>query len=279
MNAVFYRELGSFLSIPSVAGNSDANLGAIDFITQRLEALEFSISVEGQSLHGQPFIVARRPSASKESLVLYNHYDVEPVKDIANWDSDPFTMTESQGRFYARGVADNKAVLLARIDVIKARLAAGESVPDILWLIQGEEEVGGALAFDVIPKALTNVKASIFLEETGYSQGGVPLLFYRNEEAEVSDNALLLSSLNNALCRGNAKIEQRTMTKFGKCPFISNLPKGAHYIGFGPNDYQARIHKDNESMDIALLEEYFNSFSRFLNWFNEVYLDRFKCVE
>jgi len=271
LNFSFYSELESFLAIPSIAGNKEANLSAIEFIRNQLEPLGFTVSVEGQSKYGQPFMVAHRKGAGSESIVLYNHYDVEQIKEGECWHTDPFIMTEEHGRYYARGIADNKAVLLARIHVIKERLARNKNVANIVWLIQGEEEVGGGLAFDVIPQQLTGLKASLFLEETGYHRDGVPLLFYHSNEVQTDRQVQLLSSLNESLYSGKAKVECRTMTKFSSCPFITNLPKGSHYIGFGPNDYQARIHRDNESMDIALLDEYFYTFSNFLDWFDTEY--------
>jgi len=178
-------------------------------------------------------------------------------------------LTERDGRLYGRGMADNKAVLLARLEVLKTRLTAGKPLPNMLWLIQGEEEVGAPLAHQYFPDELSGVKATVCLEETGYHREGVPLLFHQFDES-VSETVAneLAASLNTALFDGRAQVENRSLSKFGSCPFVNNLPAGSYYLGFGPNDYQARIHSDNESMDKALLDNYFTTFERFLDWFD-----------
>ncbi len=144
-------------------------------------------------------------------------------------------------------------------------------MPNILWIIQGEEEVGSAQAHKIMPQLFQNIKASLFLEETGYHRNEQPLLLYqRGTSVSTKTSSHVTSSLNNALYSGTAKIENRTLSKFGECPFVSNLPPHSHYISFGPNDYNAKIHQSNESMDEALLMDYYeNTFPRFLNWFEQ----------
>lgn len=270
MKPEFIDELETFIALSTIAGDKKANALAIDFLRRQLEALGFHVVVEGASEHSQPVIVARNHVKGMKTLVLYNHYDVEPVKDIESWDSPPFQLTRFKDRLVARGIADNKAVLLARLFVMRQKLAVGETLPDLLWLIQGEEEVGGQAAFDVFPKYMKDIEASVFLEETGYNRDGVPLLFhYVDGLADSAATSTLVSSLNEMIFDNKAKVENRRLSKFGRCPFVSYIPSGGHYIGFGPNDYSSKIHQSNESLDVGLLADYLNIFGRFLNWYQK----------
>jgi acetylornithine deacetylase/succinyl-diaminopimelate desuccinylase-like protein len=100
-------------------------------------------------------------------LCMYNHYDVEPIHK-KSWRFDPFCLTIEKSRIYGRGVADNKAVLWTRILCLEERFIAGLSDPAILWLIQGEEEVGPTVSYEPFKAKMSAFKSNIYLEETGY---------------------------------------------------------------------------------------------------------------
>ena len=86
------------------------------------------------------------------TLLLYNHYDVQPETPIELWDSKPFEVTERDGKLVARGICDNKAELISRICAIRAIQAAQGELPiNIKWIIEGEEEIG-SVHFDAMTK-------------------------------------------------------------------------------------------------------------------------------
>jgi acetylornithine deacetylase/succinyl-diaminopimelate desuccinylase-like protein len=90
-----------------------------------------------------PAVWAERPGRSGYTLLLYNHYDVQPVDPIGLWESPPFEPTLRDGRLYARGAADNKGAFAVRLAVIAALLAERGELPiGIRWIVEGEEEVG-----------------------------------------------------------------------------------------------------------------------------------------
>src|SRR5678816_2357257 len=77
------------------------------------------------------------------TLLLYNHYDVQPEAPVELWNSPPFEATEREGRLVARGICDNKAELISRICAIRAIQASQGELPiSIKWIIEGEEEIG-----------------------------------------------------------------------------------------------------------------------------------------
>jgi acetylornithine deacetylase/succinyl-diaminopimelate desuccinylase-like protein len=76
------------------------------------------------------------------TLLLYNHYDVQPTDPLELWDSPPFEPTLRDGKLFARGTADNKGELAVRLAVIRAlRDELGELPISIRWIVEGEEEV------------------------------------------------------------------------------------------------------------------------------------------
>jgi acetylornithine deacetylase/succinyl-diaminopimelate desuccinylase-like protein len=80
---------------------------------------------------------------SERTLLLYNHYDVQPVDPLDEWTTPPFEPDERDGKLYARGTADNKGAIVSRVCAIEAYLAHHDALPvNVVWVIEGEEETG-----------------------------------------------------------------------------------------------------------------------------------------
>src|SRR6201997_2433507 len=90
---------------------------------------------------GQPAVVARRPAPpGAPTVLLYAHHDVQPPGDPASCDTDPFQPTESKGRLYGRGTADDKAGVAVHLAALRAH---GDRLPvGVTVLVEGEEEIG-----------------------------------------------------------------------------------------------------------------------------------------
>jgi acetylornithine deacetylase/succinyl-diaminopimelate desuccinylase-like protein len=89
-----------------------------------------------------PAVYGEQRGRSDYTLLLYNHYDVQPVDPLDLWDSPPFEPAIRDGKLFARGAADNKGELAVRIAVLKAlRERSGQLPITIRWIIEGEEEV------------------------------------------------------------------------------------------------------------------------------------------
>ena len=118
--------------MPETANWVEALLKETGFETRQLE-------VEG----APNYVYATMKGKGDFTLLLYNHYDVQPETPIELWNSPPFEATEVDGKLVARGICDNKAELLSRICAIRAIQAAQGELPiNIKWIIEGEEEIG-----------------------------------------------------------------------------------------------------------------------------------------
>jgi acetylornithine deacetylase/succinyl-diaminopimelate desuccinylase-like protein len=113
------------------------------------------------------------------TLLLYNHYDVQPPEPLDLWSSPPFEPTVRDGKLYARGSSDNKGEIATRLTAIRTLLAErGGRLPlTIRWIIEGEEEIGSPHFEELIaPHAELLQADGCFWEGSGAGQGGVPTL-------------------------------------------------------------------------------------------------------
>jgi len=92
---------------------------------------------------GPPVVVAERGGASDRTLLIYNHYDVQPPEPLELWTHPPFQPARRDGKLYGRGVSDDKGHIVARLHAIDALLATDGELPcRVKFVIEGEEEVG-----------------------------------------------------------------------------------------------------------------------------------------
>lgn len=126
-----------------------------------------SFSVRLLPVPGRPFpvVYGELSGDSPTTLLLYNHYDVQPEEPLELWNSPPFEPTISQGKLFARGASDNKGNIAARLAAISAFQAVRGSLPvSIKFCIEGEEEIGspGLLAFVQENRELLRADACIW---------------------------------------------------------------------------------------------------------------------
>ena len=135
------RDLAALVALESVSAQGRMLPETADAVTQLLEAAGFTV----QRFPGQvaPLLLAEA-GEGPFTLLIYNHYDVQPEAPLELWDSPPFTLTERGGRLYGRGASDDKGELVARLAAVRAlRARHGGRLPlRVRWLIEGEEEVG-----------------------------------------------------------------------------------------------------------------------------------------
>src|SRR6202451_2127526 len=137
-------DLERLVRIPSVSADPTASPYLRDSaaeVAARLEAAglpEVDVLVVPQ---GQPAVVARRPAPpGAPTVLLYAHHDVPPPGDRASWDTDPFQPTETSGRLFGRGAADDKAGIAVHLAALRAH---GDQLPvGVTVLVEGEEEIG-----------------------------------------------------------------------------------------------------------------------------------------
>ncbi len=137
----FLDRLYDLLRQPSVAAQ---NLGIKETAEHVAELLnDLGADVQIVLTKGHPVVVGQLEGKAEKTLSFYNHYDVQPPEPLDLWESDPYAPEIRDGKLYARGVADNKGNLIARINAVEAYKAVHGELPcNIKFIVEGEEEIG-----------------------------------------------------------------------------------------------------------------------------------------
>lgn len=156
-----------FLRFQSIATDPDFKPEVIQCKNWLVEALKsLGLEVEVWETDNAPTIFATdsRCGKDKPTLLLYNHYDVQPVDPLNLWTTPPFDPHIRDGQVYARGAVDNKGQCFYTLIALKALIDHYGHVPlNLKWIIEGEEESGSAGLFKLLPEKKEKLKADHLL--------------------------------------------------------------------------------------------------------------------
>lgn len=138
-------ELLELLKIASISTSLEHKAdvaAAASFIAEQLEELDFKTEVH--ATRGHPIVTAEYyVDETLPTVLIYGHYDVQPVDPISEWENPPFEPTIVNGDIYARGSSDDKGQIFAHIKSLEALIEANGSLPlNVKFIIEGEEEIG-----------------------------------------------------------------------------------------------------------------------------------------
>ncbi|PRQ10592.1 dipeptidase [Corynebacterium sp. 13CS0277] len=171
-------ELVAFNSVALDPATREECVAAAEWVAQALSNRGLEVQAF-DTADGSRALVGRKEAApGQPTVLLYSHYDVVSAGDPAAWTSDPFTLTERDGRWYGRGTADCKGNLvmhLAALRVLEELHPA--SGLGITVLIEGSEEQGGEGLDSLLaahPELFT--ADAIMIADTGNISLGEPTL-------------------------------------------------------------------------------------------------------
>lgn len=157
------KDFFTFLSFESISTDpayKESVYACADWLVDYLKALTFDVNVVSTS--GYPVILASHLSAGEEkpTLLIYHHYDVQPIDPIQEWVSPPFHPTIRDGEVYARGAQDNKGQCFYTLQALKLFLKHYGKFPiNIKLCIEGEEETGSKGLTEILPSQAEALKA------------------------------------------------------------------------------------------------------------------------
>ena len=171
------QDLEALTRIPSVSlaafdqAHVEASAHAVAELL-RAEGLQVEIIREG----GRPAVIGHADGPlGAPTVMLYAHHDVQPPGADSDWDSVPFEPTERDGRVYARGIADDKAGVMAHIAALRAH--SGGLPVGVTVFVEGEEEIGSDSLAAILARHGEKLRAdAIVLADSANWAVGVPAL-------------------------------------------------------------------------------------------------------
>lgn len=152
----FLEELKEFTAIPSIS-TLDENKAdvqrAAEWVADQLRSIGMK-KVQVMPTAGHPVVYGEWMHAGPLApvVMIYGHYDVQPVDPIELWTSDPFKAEVRGDYLFGRGTSDMKGQVVASIKAVESIVRTTGLKVNLKWLVEGEEEIGSEHLGDFIKK-------------------------------------------------------------------------------------------------------------------------------
>ncbi len=177
------EELNDFLRIPSISALSDHKQDmqrAAEWLVNSLQKAGLE-NVSIDETDGHPVVYGDWLHAEgKPTILVYGHYDVQPVDPLHLWESPPFEPEIRDNKLYARGASDDKGQVFMHVKAVEALMQDQGSLPvNVKFLIEGEEEVGSPNLEKYIEQNKEKLASDlIVISDTGMQGPGQPAVCY-----------------------------------------------------------------------------------------------------
>lgn len=260
----YINELSYLVANNGITNNVKGLNKNVDFIEKKLFELGFTVKKVGVNSDEPILYAVRKSFKNAPKIGIYSHYDVEPTNE-EKWSTVSTELTLKDERIFGRGVADNLGIWLLRMYAIEGQNEI--ELPEIHWLFQGQEEIGSPFAHQEFP-LLEIPEVAIWMEETGYFDlSTTRQRFLTLNEDDKLVKAKEMTTLLLSEYQFTSYSENRSLTKFDACPFLTHILKGQPYLAIGPNDEYSKIHEPNESLSLPLIQKSFEQFRELLKYY------------
>jgi acetylornithine deacetylase/succinyl-diaminopimelate desuccinylase-like protein len=172
-------ELDEFLRMPSISARTEHNADTArcaEWLAGQVRVLGMEASIH--TTPGHPIVVGewRKAGQSAPTVLVYGHYDVQPVEPIELWTTPPFQPTVREGKLYARGSVDDKGQLYIHVKAAEALLRQRRKLPiNLIFLFEGEEEVGSDNLAEFVEKNAKLLQAdAVVISDSSMFAPGLP---------------------------------------------------------------------------------------------------------
>ena len=155
-----YLEFLRFQSISTDPDFAPQVLACADWLVAYLKKIGFDVQLWPTSGHPNIFATYLKAGPDKPTLLIYNHYDVQPVDPLEEWETPPFEPSIRNGQVYARGAQDNKGQCFYTLQALKGLVESTGTLPiNIKLCIEGEEETGSNGLAKILTQRKNELKA------------------------------------------------------------------------------------------------------------------------
>lgn len=178
----FLFQLQDWLRIPSISTlpqHHDDLIRAAEFAAHKLREIGFS-DVEIDSSRSHPIVYAERSGLATATLLIYGHFDVQPVDPLDEWTHPPFEPVVEGDSLFARGASDDKGQAFATLAALESYLkTSGELPVNVKVLLEGEEEVASECLKQYIKEHADQLAAdAIFIADSDMLDAKLPTIMY-----------------------------------------------------------------------------------------------------
>jgi len=178
----YLNEFKAFLSIPSVSTLSEHKPDiqrAAEWVAGQMRAMSLQ-RVEVIPTGGHPVVYGEWLNAPGQPTVLvYGHYDVQPIDPLNEWTSGPFEPTVRGDNLFARGASDMKGQVHAFLKALEALIKHGELKVNVKLIVEGEEEIGSPHLGSFVAAHQDLLKCDLCLNaDSGIIAPDIPSLIY-----------------------------------------------------------------------------------------------------
>jgi acetylornithine deacetylase/succinyl-diaminopimelate desuccinylase-like protein len=162
----FIDELIELLKIPSISADSKYSKDvarAAEFIKTQLEKAGVD-KAEICPTKGHPIVYAEKIiDPALPTVIVYGHYDVQPVDPLNLWNSPPFEPVIKDGKIWARGSCDDKGQVYMHIKAFEGMMKTNSLPCNVRFMIEGEEEVGSSNLGSWVKENKNRLKGDVIL--------------------------------------------------------------------------------------------------------------------
>ncbi|RHW42085.1 dipeptidase [Neobacillus notoginsengisoli] len=176
-------ELKKFLAIPSISALPSYKVEmrkAAHWTAEMMKDIGLD-RVDIFTGKGHPIVYGEWMKAEgKPTVLVYGHYDVQPVDPVELWESPPFEAEIRDNKLYARGASDDKGQVFMHLKAVETILKTRDTLPvNIKFLIEGEEEIGSPTLPSFVEKNKELLKADVLvISDTTLLERGKPAIVY-----------------------------------------------------------------------------------------------------
>ena len=162
----FAERLQALCRMPSVAARGTGMRAMVEAVEQAMQRVGIGTRLFKMGT-GYPIIYGE--CGSGPTYLVYGHYDVQPVGHLTDWTVGPFSGSILDGKLYARGAANSKGDLLARLVAVEAYQKTFGKLPiSLRFIVEGEDGLGSPNLFKFTSEHTDLLTAKGCLWDEGY---------------------------------------------------------------------------------------------------------------